>query len=64
MKQKTIHGSTPFSKQVTANNGKMFLELVDKHFHFTFHKIFNSKNLKIGYSCVRNKASIIQKQQP
>ena len=53
----------PFSSNVKANIGKIFLRLLDKHFpkHHKYYKLFNRNNVKISYSCMQNMASIIQK---
>ena len=51
----------PFSKSVTSNIGKSFLDLVKKNFPQTskLHKIFNRNTLKLSYSCMDNVAQNI-----
>ena len=51
----------PYSKNVKTNIGKIFLNLIKKHFppHHKFHKLFNKNTVKISYSCTRNIKSII-----
>ena len=41
---------------------RSFLHLVDKHFprSHILHKVFNRNNVKVGYSCTNNMASIIK----
>ena len=51
----------PFSKSVSTNVARRFLQLVSKHFPKAskLHKIFNRNTLKVSYSCMPNMASII-----
>jgi hypothetical protein len=44
----------PYSKNVRTNVGKIFLNLIDKHFppSSCFHKIFNRNSVKVSYSCM------------
>lgn len=51
----------PYSKHVTTNIGKKFLQLIDRHFPKSnqLHKIFNRNNTKISYSCMDNMGKII-----
>ena len=51
----------PFSKNVSTNIAKYFLDLIDKHFHATHksRKLFNRNNLKVSYSCMSNIKSIV-----
>ena len=60
-KRKIIWFNPPYSKNVSTNVGKYFLNLVKKHFpkEHTFHKLFNKNNLKISYSCMNNINTII-----
>ena len=49
----------PFSKSVSTNVAKYFLNLINKHFgslpeHHKFRKLFNRQNLKVSYSCMPN----------
>ena len=51
----------PYCQSVQTNIGKLFLNLIDKHFKKSneYYKIFNRKCIKISYSCPPNiKASI------
>ena len=59
--RKVIWFNPPFSKSVSTNVAKEFLNLVDKHFneHHKFKKIFNRHNLKVSYSCMRNVNSVV-----
>jgi len=52
----------PFNKSVTSNIGKIFLNLIRKHFppNHPLAKIFNKNNLKISYSCTKNISQIIK----
>ena len=47
----------PFSKTVSTNIGRYFLNLIGKHFppHHKYRKIFNKNNIKVSYSRMRNK---------
>ena len=60
--RKVIWFNPPFSDSVKTNIGKIFLQLVNRHFprHHKFHKIFNSNTLKISYSCMTNIGNIIK----
>ena len=60
--RKVLWFNPPFSKSVKTNVGKLFLNLVRKHFtrQHHFHKIFNTNTLKLSYSCMPNMASIIK----
>ena len=60
-KRNIIWFNPPFSRNVTTNIGKIFLQLIQKHFPINnkYHKIFNKNNLKISYSCMGNIKSII-----
>ena len=51
----------PFSKSVSTNVAKYFLELIEKHFpiRHKFRKLFNRNNLKVSYSCMRNMKAIV-----
>ena len=51
----------PFNQNVKTNVGKQFLELIDTHFHrgHKYHKLFNRKNVKVSYSCMKNMGAII-----
>ena len=60
-KRNIIWFNPPFSKNVTTNIGKYFLQLIQTHFpnNNKYHKIFNKNNLKLSYSCMNNMRSII-----
>ena len=60
-KRNIISFNPPYSKNVKTNIGKIFLNLIKKHFppHHKFHKLFNTTTVKISYSCTRNIKSII-----
>ena len=46
----------PYNKTVKTKIGKLFLQLIKKHFpkEHKFHKIFNKNTLKLSYSCIFN----------
>ena len=52
----------PFSQNVKANIGKIFLRLIRKHFlnHRRLHKNFNLNTIKLSYSCMSNMSSFIK----
>ena len=60
-KRNIIWFKPAYSKKVKTNIGKIFLNLIKKHFppHHKFHKLFNKNTVKISYSCTRNIKSII-----
>ena len=60
-KRNIIWFNQPCSKNVKNNIGKIFLNLIKKHFspHNKFHKLFNKNTVKISYSCTRNIKTII-----
>ena len=51
----------PFSKSVSTNVAKYFLNLIKKHFtaQHKFRKIFNRNNLKVSYSCMPNVKTMV-----
>ena len=53
-KRNIIWFNPPFSKNVSTNIGKNFLNLINKHFPINneYRKIFNHNTLKISYSCI------------
>ena len=53
----------PFSRNVTTNIGRLFLNLIVKHFPQSnkLHKIFYRNTLKVSYSCMDNIKSLINK---
>ena len=61
--RKVIWFNPPFDKSVETNVGKIFLNLVSKHFpnDHRYHKIFNSNTIKVSYSCMENMEKIIKK---
>ena len=60
-KRKVIWFNPPFSKSVSTNVAKEFLNLVNRHFHDhpKYKKIFNRNTLKVSYSCMRSMKSIV-----
>ena len=60
-KLKIIWFNQAFNETVTANVGRRFLNLVEKHFpkEHNLHKIFNRNTLKVCYSCSQKMAQII-----
>ena len=60
--RKVLWFNPPFSKSVKTNVGKLFLNLVRKHFtrQHHFFKVFNVNTLKLSYSCMPNMANIIK----
>ena len=46
----------PFNLKMKTKIGKLFLNLLDKHFppHNKLHKLFNRTTVKISYSCMPN----------
>ena len=55
-KRNIIWFNPPFSKSVSTNVAKTFLQLVTKHFprSHKLHKIFNRNTVKVSYSCMNN----------
>ena len=55
-KQQIIWFNPPFNLKTQTKIGKLFLNLLDKHFppHNKLHKLFNRTNVKISYSCMSN----------
>ena len=60
-KRKIICFNPPYSSNISTNNGKSFLTILDRHFlkSHKLYKIFNWNNVKISYSSMPNFASII-----
>ena len=52
----------PFNRSLKTNIGRLFLNLVKKHFptHHKLHPILNKNTLKLAYSCTANIKKIIQ----
>ena len=48
-------------QECKTNNGKIFLQLLSKHFskNQKMHNVFNRNTVKISYSCMKNVDSII-----
>ena len=61
--RKIIYFNPPFCQSVKTNLGKIFFQLIDKHFkgNEILNKIINKNNCKISYSCMNNIKVIIQK---
>ena len=61
-KRNIIWFNPPFSKSVSTNVAKTFLQLVTKHFprSHKLHKIFNRNTVKVSYSCMNNMSNIIK----
>ena len=59
--RKIIWFNPPYSKIVSTNIGKSFLQLINKHFpsNHKFRKLFNRNNVKVSYACRPNVGSII-----
>ena len=59
---KIIWFNPPFNLDVSTNVGKMFLNLIEKHFPRSskLHKIFNKSTVKVSYSCTQNMSQIIK----
>lgn len=60
-KRNILWYNPPFDKQVKNNVARNFLKIVEKNFpkHHKFHKILNSNNIKVSYSCMPNMAAKI-----
>ena len=60
-RRKIIWFHPPFSTSVKSNIGKLFLNLIKRHFPKTNkpHKIFNKNTVKVNYSCMSNMAFIL-----
>ena len=60
-KRKVLWFNPPWTANLKTNVGRLFLNLVKKHFppSSPLHKLFNTKNMKIGYSCFPNMQAII-----
>ena len=54
--RKIIYFNPPYSKSVKTNIGKIFLQLLDKHFPkgSPLSKIFNRNSVKMSYRCTAN----------
>ena len=51
----------PYSKNVSTNVARNFLQLIDKHFSQSspLHKIFNRNSIKVSYCCMGNMKNAI-----
>ena len=60
-KRKIIWFNPPFNMNLKTNIGKIFLDLVKKHFPrgSRLHKIFNKNNVKVSYSCMPNMKAVL-----
>ena len=60
-KRNIIWFNPPFNNNTSTNIGRVFLNLVKKHFprQHKFYKIFNKNNVKVSYSCIPNVKSKI-----
>ena len=61
LKRKIIWFNPPYCLSVKTNVGRIFLELIKKHFPKgnSLNKIFNKNTIKVSYSCMGNISSII-----
>ena len=52
----------PFSRNVSTNVAKKFLQLLGKHFHLfnSFQKIFNCNTIKVSCCCTKSLGNIIK----
>ena len=60
--RKIIWFNPPFNKSVKNNIGRIFLNLIKKHFpkSHRLSKIFNQNNIKVSYCCTSNMGTIIK----
>ena len=60
-RRKCIYYNPPYCQSVQSKIGKLFLNLLDKHFkkQHEFYKIFNRNNVKISYCCAPNISTLI-----
>ena len=63
--RKTIYFNPPFCQSVKTNVGKIFFELINKHFkgNDELNKLINRNNCKLSYSCMNNIKMLIQKHK-
>ena len=61
-KRNIIWFNLPFTKSVSTNVAKRFLQLVTKHFprSHKLRKLFNRSTVKVNYSCINNMSKIIK----
>ena len=55
-KRQIVWFNPPFNQNTKTKIGKLFLNLLDKHFplHDKLHRLFNRANVKISYNCMPN----------
>ena len=60
-KRDIVYFHPPFCRSVKTKVGRIFRDLVSKHFtpNHILHKIFNKNTLKISYSCMPNMKTIL-----
>ena len=60
-KRNIVWFNPTYSKSVKTNIGRIFIELISKHFppNHKFVKIFNKNTIKFNYSCMPNMRSKI-----
>ena len=61
-KRNIIWYNPPYNKCVSTNIGRVFLNLLDNHFHkeHKLNKIFNRNSVKVSYCCTRDIEHIIK----
>ena len=61
--RKIVYFNPPFCESVKTNIGKMFFELINKHFNQnnSLNKLINKNNCKLAYSCMSNIKMLIQR---
>ena len=61
--RKVIYFNPPFCESVKTNIGKIFFELMNKHFNenSNTNSLINKNNCKISYSCMSNIKNLIQR---
>ena len=61
--RKIIWFNPPYNENVQTNIGKLFLNLIKKHFppHHRYRRLFNKNTIKLSYSCMENVGQIIKK---
>ena len=62
-KRKVIWFNPPYSSNVKTNIGKIFMNMLEKHFpeDHKFRKLFNKHTVKLSYSCMPSMSSVIHK---
>ena len=61
--RKIIWYNPPYNANVRTNIGRIFLNMVKKHFppHHKYRSLFNKNTVKLSYSCMENVENIIKK---